>query len=101
MRKVNLEVTEKRVILAVDEKGESESYWEESNARSWWEKVILEVDEKKVILAVEENRVILEDVVWEWIILNWSSNSPFRITAKIDEKCQFLPSKMTNLNLYV
>ena len=46
MRKVNLEVTEKREILAVDKK------------------VDLEVDEKRVILAVEENRVILEDV-WE------------------------------------
>ena len=45
MRKVILEATEKRVILAVVRK------------------VILEVTEKRVILAVEENKVILEGVV--------------------------------------
>lgn len=43
MRKVILEVDEKRVILAFDE--------------------------KRVILAVGENKVILEGFVWEWIIL--------------------------------
>ena len=36
-RGVCLEVTEKRVILAVDEKSDSRSWWEKSNSRSWRE----------------------------------------------------------------
>ena len=57
-------------------------------------KVILEVDENRVILAVEENKVILEGIVWEWVILKQFS----RITIKIVENCQFLPSKMAILD---
>ena len=54
-RGVCLEVTEKRVILAVDEKSDSRSWWEKSNSRSWRE----ESNSRRCCLRMNNSQAIL------------------------------------------